>query len=104
MVQTQYNQKPAPQRYTRKPAAPPPPTRKIIIVYEQPKVIVVRHYTKTIIPEVNPAEYRKKFDGVLLDTSTLLELTRRLNIQENLVKEKRHPILSLILSFFFSFE
>jgi hypothetical protein len=103
MVQTHYNQKPAPQRYTRKPAAAPP-TKKIIIVYEQPKVIVVRRYTKTIIPEVDPAEYRKKFDGVLLDTSTLLELTRRLNIQENLVKEKRHPILSLILSLFFSFE
>jgi hypothetical protein len=81
MVQTKHNQKSASQRSTRTPSP-----RNVIIVYEQPKVIVVRHYTKTIIPEVNPAEYRKQFDRILLDTSTLLALARRLNIQENLVR------------------
>jgi len=82
MVQTTYNQKPVPQRYRHKPTAP---SQTFIIVYDQPKVVVVRHYIKTIIPEVNPTEYEKQYDRVLLDTSTLLALTRRLNIQESLV-------------------
>ena len=59
--------------------------KTVIIVYDQPKVVIVRRYTKTIIPHVNPEEYEKKFDRVLLDTSTLLALTRQLNIQQNLV-------------------
>jgi len=62
-----------------------PKPQTVIIVYEQPKVIVVRQYTRTIIPRVNPDEYCKQYDRVLLDTSTLLELTRRLNIQDNMV-------------------
>ncbi len=82
MVQTTYNEKPAPQRYRRTSRVPP---KTVIVVYDQPKVYVVRYYTKTIIPEVNPREYEQQFDGFLFDTSTLLALARRLNIQENLV-------------------
>jgi len=67
------------RQYTPKP-------QTVIIVYDQPKVFVVRRYTRTIIPRVNPDEYRRRFDHVLLDTATLLELTRRLNIQESMVK------------------
>jgi len=82
MVQIIHNQKSVPQRYGRTSTESP---KTVIIVYDQPKVVVVRHYTKTFIPEVNPTEYEKQYNGVLLDTSTLLALTRRLNIQENLV-------------------
>ena len=84
MVQTMNNGKSVPQHYER-PSAVVPKPQTVIIVYDQPKVVVVRHYTRTIIPHVNPEEYSKKFNNVLLDTSTLLALTRRLNIQENLV-------------------
>jgi hypothetical protein len=82
MVQTTYNEKPVPQRYRHRHVAP---SQTVIIVYDQPKVFVVRRYIKTIIPQVDPIEYEKQYDRVLLDTSTLLALTRRLNIQENLV-------------------
>ncbi len=61
--------------------------RTIIIVYDQPKVIIVRRYTRTVVRRVNPDEYRQRFDQVLLDTATLLELTRRLNIEESMVKK-----------------
>jgi hypothetical protein len=77
------------RQYTSKP-------QTIIIIYDQPKVNVVRHYTRTIIRSVNPDEYRKKYDNVLLDTATLLELIRRLNIQESMVE-----ILKNTNSFFF---
>jgi len=82
MVQLTYNEKPVAQRYRR---TPPASLKTVIVVYDQPQVVVVRHYTKTIIPQVDPKEYEKQFDRVLLDTSTLLALTRRLNIHENLV-------------------
>ncbi len=82
MVQITHKEKPASQRHGRTSVASP---KTVIIVYDQPKVFVVRHYTKTIIPQVDPKEYEKQFDRVLLDTSTLLALTRRLNIHENLV-------------------
>jgi hypothetical protein len=82
MVQITYNEKPVAQRYGRTPAVS---LKTVIIVYDQPRVVVVRHYTKTIILQVDPNEYEKQFDRVLLDTSTLLALTRRLNIDENLV-------------------
>jgi hypothetical protein len=95
MVQKTHNQKPASQRSNRTQSP-----RNVIIVYEQPKVIVVRHYTKTIVPEVNPAEYRKQYDRVLLDTSTLLALTRRLNIQENLVRINIHSLFSFSFGLF----
>ncbi|CAF0725269.1 unnamed protein product [Adineta ricciae] len=79
MVVTMNNSKPNPQRtqegYHR------PPT--VIIVYDQPKVVVERHYTKTFVPHVNPVEYEHRFSNVLLDTSTLLDLVRRLNIRED---------------------
>ena len=82
MVQTNYNAKTTPRPSERSLVVAP---RTVIIVYEQPKVHVVRHYTKTLIPQVNPIEYEKKYGRVLLDTSTLLALTRRLNIQDNQV-------------------
>ena len=63
--------------------------KNIVIVYEQPTVVVQRHYTKTFIPEVNPDDYEKKFGRVLLDTSALLALIRRLNIEEDQVKSMR---------------
>ena len=56
--------------------------RTIIIVYDQPKVTVVRHYTRTFVHRVDPDEYRQRFNQVLLDTATLLELIKRLNIPE----------------------
>lgn len=84
MVQTKDNQRLIPQRYERIPTVVPKP-RTVIVVYDQPEVVIVRRYTKTIIPYVNPEEYTRKFNDVLLDTQTLLALTRRLNIQENLV-------------------
>ncbi len=59
--------------------------KTVIIVYDQPKVVVVRRYTRTVVRRVNPDEYRQRFDHVLLDTATLLELTKRLNIQESMV-------------------
>lgn len=68
--------------------------KTVIIVYDPPKVVVVRHFTKTIISSVDPDEYRKKFDRVLLDTSTLLAWARRLNIQENLVKMRKKFVFS----------
>ena len=64
--------------------------KNIVIIYEQPKVFVQRHYTKTFIPEVNPDDYEKKFGRVLLDTSTLLALIRRLNIEEDQVGERKN--------------
>ncbi|CAF0955278.1 unnamed protein product [Rotaria magnacalcarata] len=57
----------------------------IIVVYDQPKVIVVRRYTRTIVTLTNPDEYQNQFDTVLLDTSALLDLARRLNIEENMI-------------------
>ena len=66
------------RQYTLKP-------KTVIIVYDQPKVTVVRRYTRTVIRRVNPDEYRQKFDHVLLDTATLLEIAKRLNIQESMV-------------------
>ena len=65
-----------------------PKPKTVIIVYDQPKVVVVRRYTRTVVRRVDPNEYLQKFDHVLLDTATLLELTRRLNIQENMVNKK----------------
>ncbi|CAF1551325.1 unnamed protein product [Rotaria sp. Silwood1] len=56
-----------------------------IIVYDQPKVVVVRRYTRTIIPSVDPDQYKRQFNQVLLDTPTLIEWTRRLNIEENII-------------------
>ena len=58
----------------------------MFVVYEQPKVVVVRRFSKAIIPHVNPEEYQNRFSQVLLDTSALLALTRRLNIQDSQVK------------------
>ena len=77
-----------------------PKQQTLIIVYEQPKVVVVRHYTRTLIPQVNPDEYRRKFDRVLLDTTTLLDLTRRLNIEENMVNKKLFLIYIYLLNLF----
>lgn len=85
MVQTMQHGRAQLQRHERALAAPPKP-QTIIVVYEQPQVTVVRHYTKTFVPHVNPVDYEKKFNHVLLDTSTLLDLVRRLNIQEDLVR------------------
>lgn len=62
-----------------------PRPQTIIIVYEQPQVNVVRHYSRTVVRRVNPDEYQRRYNHVLLDTSALLELTRRLNIQESMV-------------------
>jgi hypothetical protein len=81
MVLATTNQRSIPQHYRQ--TTPKPNT--VIVVYEQPKVYVVRRYTKTIVPHMNPDEYEKQFNRVLLDTSALLALTRRLNIQDNLV-------------------
>lgn len=69
----------------RKRSTGEPSPKNVVIIYDQPKVIVQRHYTKTFIPEVNPDDYEKRFGRVLLDTSTLLALIRRLNIEENQV-------------------
>ena len=60
--------------------------RTVVIAYEQPKVVVVRHYTKTIVPHVNPEDYQRRYGHVLLDTSSLLAMTRRLNIRESEVR------------------
>jgi hypothetical protein len=84
MVQTMNNKNNIPQYYDYTPRVTPKP-QTVIIIYDQPKVVIVRRYTRTIIPRVNPDEYRKQFDRVLLDTAALLELTRRLNIQDNMV-------------------
>ena len=62
------------------------PTRTIIVVYEQPKVNVVRHYSKALIPQVNPRDYERQYGEVLLDTSALLNKTRRLNIRDSFVR------------------
>lgn len=59
--------------------------RTIIIVYDQPQVNVVRRYTRTLVHRVDPDEYQQRFDRVLLDTATLLEFIKRLNIQECMV-------------------
>ncbi|CAF0857763.1 unnamed protein product [Rotaria sordida] len=59
--------------------------KTVIIQYDPPKVVVVRRYTRTVIHSVDPDQYNKQFDSVLLDTETLLEWTRRLNIQENMI-------------------
>lgn len=59
--------------------------KTVMILYDQPQVFIVRRYTKSIVRHVNPEEYQRKYDQTLLDTSTLLELTRRLNIDENAV-------------------
>jgi hypothetical protein len=64
-----------------------PKFKTVIIVYDQPKVVVVRRYTRTVIRRVDPDEYRQRFDHVLLDTPTLMELIRRLNIQESMVNK-----------------
>ena len=64
--------------------------KNIVIIYEQPTVVIQRHYTKTLVPEVNPDDYEKKFGRVLLDTSTLLALIRRLNIEEDQVGSMRN--------------
>ncbi|CAF3109541.1 unnamed protein product [Rotaria socialis] len=57
----------------------------IIVVYDQPKVSVMRRYTRTIVTLINPDEYQNQFDTILLDTSALLDLARRLNIEENMI-------------------
>ena len=80
VVQTMNNKNNIPQYYDY---TPKPQT--VIIVYDQPKVVVVRRFTRTIIPRVNPDEYCRQFDRVLLDTAALLRLTRSLNIQDNMV-------------------
>lgn len=67
-----------------------PQGRTLVIAYEQPKVVVVRNFTRTFVPHVNPDDYRRRFDSVLLDTSALLALTRRLNIQDSEVKTKKN--------------
>ena len=67
--------------------------RTVIVVYEQPQVRVVRHYTRTLVRRVDPVEYSKRFDHVLLDTATLLELTRRLNIEEYMVNSTENFFL-----------
>ena len=59
--------------------------KPVFVVYDQPKVVVVRRFSKAIIPHVNPEEYQHRFSQVLLDTSALLALTRRLNIQDSQV-------------------
>jgi hypothetical protein len=84
MVQSTINDRSIAQRYGRTPEILPKP-KTVIIVYDQPKVVIVRRYTKTIVSHVNPVEYQRQYNHVLLDTSTLLALTRRLNIQEHLV-------------------
>lgn len=71
--------------------------KTVIIVYDQPKVNVVRHYTRTLVRRVDPDEYSRRFDHVLLDTATLLELTRRLNIQDHMVNS-----IEISLNRFFS--
>ncbi|UJR33745.1 hypothetical protein I4U23_021172 [Adineta vaga] len=81
MVQTMNHPKQMPQQSQEVHHKP----QTIIIVYEQPKVNVVRQYTKTFVPHVNPVEYEKRFSNVLLDTATLLDFVRRLNIQEDLI-------------------
>lgn len=87
MVRTSYEQKPLVRRYAD---ATRVPNRTIIIVYEQPKVNVVRHYSKTVVPEVNPRNYERQYEHVLLDTPALLALTRRLNIRDSFVRLSKY--------------
>lgn len=64
--------------------------KTIIVVYEQPKVTIVRKYTRNFIRHVNPDEYRQRYEHVLLDTSTLLEITQRLNIQQSMIMPPKY--------------
>jgi hypothetical protein len=88
MVQTYANYPMIQPRYAQQISMFPPQQRTVMIVYDQPKVVVVRRYSRAIIPQVNPDDYRRKFDGVLLDTSALLAMTRRLNIRDSEVRQK----------------
>lgn len=84
MVQTATNKPNSRQRYDHSTKVLSI-TQPAQVVYDRPKVVVVRRYTRTIVRDVNPDEYQTRFNKVLLDTSTLLELARRLNIQEYMV-------------------
>lgn len=91
MVQALNNITKQPRVFEEQRTATAAQPRTVVIAYEQPKVVVVRQYSKTIVPHVNPEDYRRRFNAVLLDTSTLLALTRRLNIQDSEVR-CIHPI------------
>ncbi|CAF4174902.1 unnamed protein product [Rotaria sp. Silwood2] len=56
-----------------------------VIVYDQPKVVIVRRYTRTIVPSVDPDQYKKQYDDVLLDAPTLMKWIRCLKIEENMI-------------------
>ena len=84
MHRTRIDQSFRPQlyRYSFIPAFQP---QTMIVVYEQPKVVIERRYSTRIVPCVDPGQYQQRYDSVLLDTSALLELTRRLNIDQKMV-------------------
>jgi len=85
-----------PQYYPYVPRAQPPRRRRLKIIYELPKVVVVQHYTRIIIPSVNPDAYRRQYHKVLLDTNALIDWCRRLNIPENLVNRIKIQFISII--------
>ena len=87
MVQTMKNVTKQPRLFE---STPMPQPRTLVIAYEQPKVVVVRNVTRTIVPHVNPNDYQRRFDSVLLDTPTLLAITRRLNIRDGDVSEEKN--------------
>ncbi|CAF0727135.1 unnamed protein product [Adineta steineri] len=91
MVQTMNNTRQNYQRNNRtNEILPKQQQQNYIVVYDQPKVVVVRHYTKTIVSHVNPVDYERQYNTALLDTSTLLALVRRLNIQEDLITPPKY--------------
>ncbi|CAF0803085.1 unnamed protein product [Adineta steineri] len=90
MVQTMNNTRQNYQRNNRTNEVLPKQLQNYIVVYDQPKVVVVRHYTKTIVSHVNPVDYERQYNTALLDTSTLLALARRLNIQEDLITPPKY--------------
>lgn len=62
--------------------------KTVMIIYDEPKIVVVRQYTRSFIPRVDPKAYNEKYENTLLDTATLLAITQRLNIDENAVSFK----------------
>jgi hypothetical protein len=56
-----------------------------LIIYDAPQIAVVPHYSKTVVPNVDPIEYSNRYGDDLLDFSAILDWCRRLNIPEHVV-------------------
>ena len=47
--------------------------------------MIERRYSTRIVPGVDPGQYQQRYESVLLETGALLDLTRRLNIDQKMV-------------------